>query len=88
MKMSALVALMGKMSRGRRGGDPSFERDSNRWRHAALGSFRATAEKFGHSTWRNATGSSLDLRDPLGPSVPVASSEAGAANSNCWIVRA
>jgi hypothetical protein len=46
------------------------------------------AEKFGHSTWRNATASSLDLRDPQGSSVPIAVSEGGGANSSCWRVRA
>ena len=43
------VALIGKMSRGRRG-EPFCERTSSRWRQAVFGYLRAASEKFGQFT--------------------------------------
>ena len=86
-----MVALIGKMSRGRRG-EPSGERASSKWRQAAFGSLRAASEKFGQFTWRKVTGSSRGFRvwSMGGPAAPVsiaAGSERGVANSNFWRAR-
>ena len=86
-----MVALIGKMSRGRRG-EPSGERASSKWRQAAFGSLRAASEKFGQFTWRKVTGSSRGFRvwSMGGPAAPVsiaAGSERGVANSNFWKAR-
>ena len=60
-KISAEVALMGKMSRGRRRKPPG-ERASSKWHQAAFGSLRAASEKFGQLTWGKVTGSSRGFR--------------------------
>ena len=66
-----MVALIGKMSRGRRG-EPSGERASSKWCQAAFGSLRAASEKFGQFTWRKVTGSSRGFRvwSMGGPAAP------------------